>query len=156
MLAVRCFRFGLLIDILAVVADTAARFDDPSRNSRYAEETENADQEEDDVVPVSRIGHIVHVLQLGNLLVEHQDLYLREQCRQNTADRQPEIDGDVAAEPGYQRSAESVPYGDTEYDRPQDGQHDQKERAERLLFSFFTSSNHSLETMLAVFTGSFV
>ena len=54
--------FGLLIDILAVVADTAARFDDLSRNSRYAEETENADQEEDDVVPVSRIGHIVHVL----------------------------------------------------------------------------------------------
>lgn len=88
------------------------------------EETENADQEEDDVVPVSRIGHIVHVLQLGNLLVEHQDLYLREQCSQDTADRQPEIDGDVAAEPGCQRSAESVPYGDTEHDRPQDGPDD--------------------------------
>ena len=54
-----------LIDIATIVAD-ATGLDDPARNCRHAEEAHNADEEEDDVVPVAGVGDVARILQFGD------------------------------------------------------------------------------------------
>ena len=55
-----------LIDIATVVADTAAGLDDPARDRRHAEETHDANEEKDDVVPVARVRNVAGILQFGD------------------------------------------------------------------------------------------
>ena len=55
-----------LIDIATVVANAAARLDDPARDRRHAEETHDTNKEEDDVVPVAGVGDVARILQFGD------------------------------------------------------------------------------------------
>ena len=55
-----------LIDIATVVADATAGLYDPARDRRHAEEAHNADEEEDDVVPVAGVGDVARILQFGD------------------------------------------------------------------------------------------
>ena len=91
-----CTALCSLIDIATIRADTASCFDNPACNGRNAEVTHDTDKEEDDVLPRPRIRQVVGVTERFDVLLYHQHLYLRKQCRKDRADRQPQVYRDIA------------------------------------------------------------
>ena len=74
-----------LIDIASVCPDTTTSLYNSARYRRNTEVPHDTDQEEDNVVPATRIEQIVGVTQCCNILLHHQHLYLCEESREDRA-----------------------------------------------------------------------
>ena len=115
----------------AVVAAHAASLNDPARDGGDGEVAHDADDEEDDVHPVARIdGEGRIVLQFGDVVLQHQYLYSRQDGAEQVGYGQPEVHLHIAADPLRERGLKAVPHGDGEGNRTEYRQHDEEERTQ--------------------------
>ena len=117
---------GCPVQVAAEVSGTA-RLHDPTRHRRDGEVPDNPYEHKDYVHAVGVVYRVVGiVLQLLDVVPEHQYLELGEQSAEQVAHRKPQIDGDIAREPLSERGLETVPHAEGERHRAQYGEHDQK------------------------------